>query len=308
MIIDSHTHILDRSWLPEKWWLWLENEIQKKAFFRALKREKASRIEKYLDPDGEKLLASMDQAGIDISIVLPLDLGLLLGEPETSIEEQNHKIAVLCQKNPERLIGFVGVDPRRPNAEEIIKIGIKDWKLRGVKLHPGTGFRLGGKASLRLFEVISDLNVPVVVHTGQASGPMLSKYCRPIELDKIAVLFPSLKIIAAHLGCGWIEEMLWTGRANDGIYSDISSLQFITQKRKDEFDSVLREAVDMFGRQRILFGSDWPFFESILRVDKYLALIKNLSQTGQGKEAFRKSEIRAILGKNTARCLNVNVI
>jgi hypothetical protein len=65
----------------------------------------------------------MDKVGIDKEIIAIIDLGLELGEPQKSIIEIHREVLSICNKFPSGLVGFAGIDPRRPNAERVIKTG-----------------------------------------------------------------------------------------------------------------------------------------------------------------------------------------
>ena len=92
------------------------------------------------DATGEKLVAEMDAAGVDKSCIFALDYGLATGEPEVFIEEQNHMIAEAARRFPGRLIPFFTVDPRRPEGLDMFRQAVEDWGMRGLKLHPTTGY------------------------------------------------------------------------------------------------------------------------------------------------------------------------
>jgi len=292
MIIDFHTHILDKSWLPQKWWQWIEDYYANSWLNYS--------VSDLYDPFGERLIHSMNDANIDISVILPLDFGLLLGEPDTPIEEQNRLISEVVKKHENRLVAFVGVDPRRPNALEIIEYGINELNMKGVKLYPGTGFIPDLNGFCSLFEKISEMQIPVMVHTGQTFGPLLSKYCRPTYLDEILASFMKMKIIAAHMGGGWFDEICWMGQCKNNLYTDISMWQKRYKQNKNDFALCLKKALDMFGFQKILFGTDWPFTSAVMTQKSYVQAILNLTKE---MSFFLSSEINGILGNNAKALL-----
>ena len=126
MIIDAHCHIKDFDWYPEKWWVGLAKSIglrvKKEMGIKLSPQQIKDKIlSTMMDPTGEMLIREMDRAGIDMTVILIQDFGLALGEPKVSIEEQNQIYAEIQKKYPKRILAFAGVDPRRPNAEELIK-------------------------------------------------------------------------------------------------------------------------------------------------------------------------------------------
>jgi hypothetical protein len=91
--VDFHAHILEASWMPQRWWSWLtaySNEHRRGGLLT--ERKAADVINRFCDPDGLKLLQEMDEAKIDKSVVLPLDWGLMLGEPPVPIKNSIGKL------------------------------------------------------------------------------------------------------------------------------------------------------------------------------------------------------------------------
>ena len=305
MIVDFHAHLTDESWLPAAWRRWME-EYRSNAsgtFGGVFSKSRSAGIEDLYDPDGSKLIDEMDEAGIKKSVILPLDFGLLLGEPETSIMEQNRRIGRIVNAHPSRLIGFAGVDPRRADTKEIIERGVKEFGFKGVKFHPGTGFSLDDEALRPVWDLIAGLGVSVMVHTGQAFGPLLSKTCSPVVLDEILARYPEIRIIAAHLGGGWFDELCWMGYTKPNLYADISLWQIRCRKNRRDFVAALRKALDMFGPERLLFGTDRPYTSYLMKPGEYIAAIRSLSSKEETGADFITSEIQGLLGKNAEKLL-----
>ncbi len=83
MIIDVHTHIVAEEWLPESWWRSQADFLLQTAGpfgFHSYDDIRRKRFYRFWDPEAEKLVAAMDEAGIRQSVILPLDFGLALGE------------------------------------------------------------------------------------------------------------------------------------------------------------------------------------------------------------------------------------
>ena len=124
MIIDFHYHVLAEDWYPEGWWLAIAatyvHGLRSVGLQMNFEEVRENMIPPLWDPDGETLIAEMDEAGIDRTVILPMDFGLLFGEPKLSIEEQNRAFAYLQKRHPDRIVAFATVDPRRANAVALI--------------------------------------------------------------------------------------------------------------------------------------------------------------------------------------------
>ncbi len=134
------------------------------------------------------------------------------------------------QAHPDRFIGFTAVHPDRPVRQNLERLdrAVNEMGLRGVKLNPASGFYPNDEKLYPVYERAADMDLPVVIHSGlkpPAEGSRL-KYCRPMDIDDIAVDFPDLKIIIAHAGYPWIDETIMTGLYAGNVFVDISTPHF----------------------------------------------------------------------------------
>ncbi len=311
MVIDIHTHLFCRGWLPAPFFhgvaRFITTELAKQGVIQTNEDVGDMLMESSHDPDAANLISEMDGAGIDASAVFPLDLGLELGEPELAIREVNRRLSGIAAAHPDRLIAFATVDPRRPDALEIFSASIEQWGMKGLKLHPCSGFYPNQKEVYPLLEKACACGVPVIIHSGAMMVPLRSKYSQPIHLDDLAVDFPDLPIIAAHAGgsLGY-RQMLSIMSIKLNILVDISAWQVLAVKNYALFCRSLRELLDFGGPDRVLFGSDSPSMRSILSSGDYVGLLRRLPENAPSAGVtFAESEIEAILGGNARRVLGI---
>jgi len=307
MVIDIHAHLFGA---PRKFFhgvaRYITHEFAKQGIHESPEEIGDSLMEAGDDPEAEGLLAEMEMAGIDKSVLLPADFGLALGEAELSIEEINRQYAELARKHPDRLIAFVGVDPRRTNALDLFKKGIEEWGMKGLKLLPSSGFYANQKEVYPLLEKAGELKVPVIIHSGPTMVHMRSKYSQAMYFDDLAVDFPELPIIAAH-GGGVLDhaQMLSIMHLKLNIMIDISGWQILATKNYLYFCRTLREFMDFTEPERIFFGSDRPGLSAVMSNQDWVALIKNLPQKAADGIIFKEEEINALLGTNAQTLLNL---
>lgn len=308
MIIDVHYHLLVEDWLPEAWWDAITqvyvNALKAMGMEMTIEDVRANVLGNFWDPEGDKLVAQMDESGIDKTVILPQDLGLAMGEPKVTIEEQNKAYAEVQKKHPDRIIAFAGVDPRRPGAAELMERAINEWGLKGIKLHPGTGYFPDEGEVYKFFEKISNLNVPVLIHSGIWLG--ISKTCDPIHFDNILLSFPNLTIIAAHLGRGWQNVLFEMGAHRPNLLTDFCGWQIVSQQHYDIFCQNLRFALTAFGPERVLFGSDGPFYTPAMTNKDFIQLIRDLPKNAPEGIAFSAEEVDAMLGGGAAGILGIS--
>lgn len=306
MVIDVHYHMLVEDWLPGAWWGAISQVYVNalKAMGMTIEDVKTNILDTFWDPEGDTLVAQMDESGIDKTVILPLDFGLALGEPKVTVEEQNKACAEAQKKHPDRIIAFAGVDPRRPGASDLMERAINEWGLKGVKLHPGSGYYPDEKELYKFFEKISSLNVPILIHSGIQPG--ISKTCDPIHFDNVLLSFPNLKIIAAHLGRGWQNVLFEMGAQRPNLLTEFSGWQIVAQQHYDIFCQNLRFALTAFGLERVLFGSDGPFFNPVMPNKDFIQLIRDLPKNAPEGTSFSVEEVEAILGGGAAKILGLS--
>jgi predicted TIM-barrel fold metal-dependent hydrolase len=309
MIIDIHRHFVAYNWFSENFWRNYARIIQQitSRMGRSFSFEdiQAKVFPLYFDTDGEKHLEQMEKAGIDKTVVFLFDTGLFTGEPEISIEEQNKIIFKTAKKYPDKIIPFVHIDPRRRGAIEFVKKAVEEWGAKGLKLHPGAGFNPEESATLKLIEAVADYGIPVITHTGPSIVPTSSRYCDPIYLDKILLSFPQINVIVAHMAYGYRPQLCSFAWQRPNLYTDISVSQDMAKKDYPKFARTIREVVDAFGPERVLFGTDSPFTWGVLPEKDFVTAIKDLTTKAPDDAKFTVNEIEMLLGMNAKKLLNI---
>jgi len=176
-------------------------------------------------------------------------------------EEVNDFAAAFARHNPDRLIPFGGIDPRRvPDVAAEMERLLGRLNLRGIKLHPPHQYfhvnaylddpSLRGLATV--YEKCIEYGVPVMIHTGTSIFPRArNKYGDPLDIDDVIVDFPDLKIIVAHGGRPlWMDTAWFLLRRSSHVYLDVSS---IPPRSLLTYFPWLEKVAD-----RAMFGSDWP--------------------------------------------------
>src|SRR4030042_5044561 len=225
MIIDSHCHMCGRGWIHQDWLLGL---------FRAGAALMGKADGVYLDARdflvqampviedtaGEKLVAGMDAAGIDKTVIFTLDFELATGDPGVAIEKQNRLVADAAKRFPDRLMPFFSIDPRRPNGLEMFRRAVEEWGMRGLKLHPASCYYPSDRVCYPYYETCLVDGLSAVLHTGGQPAPLKARFAQPIYVDDVAADFPDLPIILAHVGLSDWEEALGVAVAKPNVTFD----------------------------------------------------------------------------------------
>ncbi|MBS4023954.1 MAG: amidohydrolase [Dethiobacter sp.] len=306
MNIDSHVHLVDEGWIHDSFLFGIARVAAtgagkvsgEPADPLALLAPMKTRL---FDSTGNKLIATMDAAGVDRSCIFALDYGLATGEPGVPMAEQNKAVAAAVKRFPDRLTGFFTIDPRRKEATELFARAVEDWGLKGLKLHPAAGFFPYDQIVYPLYEKCVEYKVPVLIHTGGQPGPLKSRFARPVYVDDVAGDFPSLPIIMAHCGHDWWEEALMVCNVKPNCNVDISGLQRKYLSDPTSFYGMLRKIVDHIGPWRVFFGTDGPYLNGVCPVDKW---IKALRGPDTHDFSFTQEEVDIIMGRAFARLLS----
>jgi predicted TIM-barrel fold metal-dependent hydrolase len=310
MKIDSHFHLVDRGWVHDDFFIGMARVVLAGATkLTGDRADPVPVVENLLpvlaDTTGEKLVANMDATGVDMTCVFALDYGLLTGEPGVPIEEQNRKVGEAAGRFPDRLTGFFTIDPRRPGALEMFRRGIEEWGLKGLKLHPCSGYYPYQEECYPLYEACMEYGVPVLFHTGSQPAPLKSRFARPEYVDDVAADFPDLPIIMAHVGSGWWTEALLVAGMKPNVYFDFSAWQITFNEHPEEFYRMLRRIIDDVGPWRVFFGTDGPYLNVVCPLDRWVAAVMEPDLSVCPEVFFSDEEKRIIMGDAFARLMGL---
>ena len=168
----------------------------------------------------------------------------------------NESTADFAAAAPDRRIGFMSVDPNAPDCLADVRRCRFELNLVGIKLAPNyQDFDPLGAAARALYELASELGLPIVIHQG--ASPMREaplRYSHPLLMDELAIAFPELRVVLAHMGHPWQRDTIVTIRKHPHLYADISALIF----RPWSLYEALRLATEWGVTHKLLFGSDFP--------------------------------------------------
>ena len=292
-VIDIHTHT------------WTQDIISKKDLEARKIAAAKMGVDPRLDSKIDSLQEAMKASGVDRAVVLPIDSGLSKKVPLSLSEKTNHHVDEV--ENIPNITTFVGVDPRRGETGlRELERAVREKGCRGWKVYPPHGFYPDDKEFDPYYELCTDLNIPILIHQGITPRFNYVKYGRPVFVDRVAVDFPDLKIILAHVGFPWIDETLTVAYKNPNVFVDISGWQVYAATVPLKVYQMLGDAKFMsVFPNRMLFGSDYPFFEDVMPLKAWVEFCKGLKMptemTDKGYLQISEDEIEKVMWKNTAR-------
>jgi uncharacterized protein len=170
-------------------------------------------------------------------------------------ERCNDATAEFVKTDPTRRIGFFSVNPLDPKALEEADRS-RDLGLVGVKLGPNyQNFDPLDPKALAFYQYCEQHGLPILFHAGASpirQAPL--RYTFPLVTDEIALRFPELRIVMAHMGHPWARETVMTIRKHPHVYADVSSIYLRPWVR---YESLIT-AVEWGANHKLLLGSDFP--------------------------------------------------
>ena len=261
-VVDVHTHIY-----PEKI---ASKAVEAVSDFYVLGMEGNGSVNHYLQ--------SIEGSPITHAVVHSVAV------KQSNVEHINNFIAEACEANP-NLIGFAAMhqDYENPEAE---LARVRAMGLKGIKLHPDfQKVNLDDERLMKIYEIAEREHIPLIIHTGDYRYD----YSHPRRMKEVLHAFPNLIVDSAHFG-GWsIPDIALEYLEDEHCFMDCSSSSIILGKRR------MRELIEIYGADRILFGSDFPMWSPT----KEYEFVRSLG--------LSKLEYEKIFLRNAERFLNMDL-
>jgi uncharacterized protein len=218
------------------------------------------------------------------------------------VDVPNDLIAAYVRKHPDRLIGFMSLDPGEPDPIAEMERAYRDLGLRGIKMSPiYQNYHPSDLRAREIYARAEKLGLPILFHQG-ATFPRRAplKYAMPYLLEDIATEFSDLRMVIAHLGHPWEHETIVLIRKQPNLYSDLSGLFY----RPWQFYNSMMLAQEYNVQHKLLFGSDWP----IATPEETARGIRSVNRVVEGTNLPKVSlpAIEEILARDGLRTLGIS--
>ena len=192
----------------------------------------------------------------------------------------------LVAADPRVLGGSVGADHLRACAER---------GARGIKVHPIVqGFQPDDPRMDPIYDVCVELGLTVLSHSGSSRGA--APRADPFAFAAVMEQHPRLHLLLAHLGGASWHQVAPLAAAYPSLSFDLCEIIAWTgapaAPSADELGRLIRD----IGAERVLFGTDFPWYELDRTIDQLMAL-PHLSD----------EERRSILGENAIRRMGLKL-
>lgn len=210
-----------------------------------------------------QLLSRGAIAGIEQYVILPVAI-----RPDRVQNINNFILDKAQEKSCYIPFGTVhaAMDGLTDEIERLLIAGVK-----GIKIHPDSqGFSIDDPRLYPMYEIISG-RIPIMLHMGDKRY----NYSHPIKLRKILDMFSGLDAIAAHFGGYSMYETAREMLYDTNCVMDISSSMMFMEP------GVPEKYINIYGAERMAYGSDYPMFDPVKEVEHFMQLDLNDAQKEQ---------------------------
>lgn len=207
-----------------------------------------------MDGTTSMLLQRGKEAGISAFLILPVAI-----RPDR-VQGINDFILHQTQLHPE-FVGFGTVHAGMEGLTDEVH-RIMDMGLKGIKMHPDSQrFHIDDSRLYPMYEAIEG-RIPVMLHMGDQRYD----YSHPVKLRKILDQFPRLQAVAAHFGGYSMYETAYELLKDTDCILDVSSsLMFMEDGQPEKY-------INLYGAERMAYGTDYPLWDPVQEVDRFLQL------------------------------------
>lgn len=217
------------------------------------------------------------------------------------VPQVNDETASFVHSHPNKYIGFLSVHPDDPGMIGEIERATQDLGLRGIKLGANyQNFDPLGENAWRLLAYAEQHQLPILLHQGTSPVQFADiDYAHPRHTDRIAMAFPSLTIIMAHIGHPYYLDSLMVARKHPHVWVDVSGAVL----RSWGLYQAMTAAMEWGVLDRLLFASDFPASTP----DETMRLLRNVNAAAPGPAAPRipDHEIERIIFRDSLSLLRL---
>ena len=207
----------------------------------------------------EDYLKRMDRAGIERSLLIAVRAGDI--NVKGGFELPYERVRDVCQAHPARFSGLAGIDPfRGMQGLRDLERAVREYGFVGAHLYPHwCGLAPDHAKYYPYYAKCCELDVPIMMQVGHnlvySRDRRLPSVGRPICLDQVAIDFPELRLIGIHIGVPWTDEMISMCWKHENVFTAGDAYA------PKHWPQAFVHYANTFGREKVLFGTDWPVID-----------------------------------------------
>lgn len=331
MIINCHCHIFSIEDVPADFRerFFLDRKSREHRFINRYVRSALpgnSKLKGWWElselPTGEiarRLVAEMDEAGVDLCTPLMMDMAFCsgYGGEVRPFEEQiaatrEAVMSINAEHSNPRMLAFVAADPRRENVVEITTGALSGPAFGGVKLYPVMGFTPDDRRLFPLYEFCQDKGLPITTHAQWGGIPGLQDYYHladPDHWNGVLEEFPDLKVNLAHNGrpgSPWQRRIRRLILDHPNVYTDLSYALAMWIMPWLYFRHVRKMLQTPHLQDRVLYGTDWYMGRCFWTETSYLEwFTRHAAEIPGCRVEFSEDDMARLTDRNPRRFLDL---
>jgi uncharacterized protein len=227
----------------------------------------------------------------------------LIGWHPSTVKEgsrnSNEHVIDLAARFPDAFPGVLGsLDIHADDLNAVARYAqdlARNVKVLGFKFHPpDQGFYPTERKLYPIWEILQESGKPVMFHVGftvlgantEGGSGIALDYGRPVYLDTLARDFPRMRIIAAHPGWPWEQELVGVVTHKKNLFVDTSGYL------AEQLPEIFLKAIGGRLQDKALFGTDFPYVD----LEKALASFDRMNFKDSVKEKILLTNAKALLG------------
>jgi uncharacterized protein len=227
----------------------------------------------------------------------------LIGWHPSTVKEgsrnSNEHVIDLAARFPDAFPGVLGsLDIHADDLNAVARYAqdlARNAKVLGFKFHPpDQGFYPTERKLYPIWEILQESGKPVMFHVGftvlgantEGGSGIALDYGRPVYLDTLARDFPRMRIIAAHPGWPWEQELVGVVTHKKNLFVDTSGYL------AEQLPEIFLKAIGGRLQDKALFGTDFPYVD----LEKALASFDRMNFKDSVKEKILLTNAKALLG------------
>jgi uncharacterized protein len=204
------------------------------------------------------LVAEMDRVGFGRATILPIAIGLPFGD------DSSERWLEAIERSPDRdrFVPFASIHPHWSGWREQLR-DASSRGVRGIKVHPEFQRLFPDEpAMMEVYEECDRLGLVVLFHAGRSGiePEFMRKYALLRRYEPAIEAFPRVQFVLGHAGARDVADAMRLAASHQNVWLEITG-QGVTQ-----LDAILAAN----GSDRIVFGSDWPFYPLAATLAKVL--------------------------------------
>jgi len=246
---------------------------------------------KSLEESRDLLLKEMAENGINYAIVIPDNI-----ENPPDIADLKKAIELTKEYKEFFLLGSPQIIQRGDGEVQKYRGLLEEGVIKGIKFFPGHDpYNPTDNRCVSYYELLQELNCPVVFHTGEiSSDPNIktpAEYNDPKYIVEVANKYPKLKVVITHYFWPRIEYCYEITKNSPNIYFELAGTADPEVLEKSggikKMTNVLQKTINDRPNQ-VIFGTDWPMCD----IKKQVDLVNSLNIDEKIKERiFSKNAI-----------------